>query len=162
MTGDFFMKLCRDSVSSIQGIFWKYILTPRTRKTNTNDQDWKRFFVLSCHTWYQNNFICELGRAFWGWTLSWTSCDNIHTGEGLLSSMSIWVFSFLFIYLINIGIMSYEIANIGNSLSQIFHFISSSGWSMSSKYISLSGYVLECIMLLCFISLSSFIKLQSH
>ena len=58
--------------------------------------------------------------------------------------------------------MSYDITNLGNSFSQIIHFISSSGWSMSSTYNSFSVYVLECIMLLCFISLSSFIQLRSH
>ena len=45
--------------------------------------------------------------------------------------------------------MSHEIANLGNSFPQIIHFISSSGWSMSSKYHSFSVYVLDCIMLLC-------------
>ena len=54
--------------------------------------------------------------------------------RGLLSSLGIQVFSFLFIFLINICTMSYEIANLGNYFSQIVHFISYSGWSMSFTY----------------------------
>ena len=45
--------------------------------------------------------------------------------------------------------MYHEIAILGNSFSQILHFISSSGGSMSSTYNSSSVYVLECIILLC-------------
>ena len=36
------------------------------------------------------------------------------------------MFSFLFCFLINIGTMSHEISNLGNSFSQILYFISSS------------------------------------
>ena len=36
--------LCRDAMSPVQEIFWQYIITPRARKTNTNDQEYKRIF----------------------------------------------------------------------------------------------------------------------
>ena len=37
MTDDFFMKLCRDSMSPVQGIFGKYIITPRQGKKDNID-----------------------------------------------------------------------------------------------------------------------------
>ena len=51
-------------------------------------------FLLSHHTWYQNNFTCEFGCAFWGYTLPWTYCDNIHTGGAYIVTWASWCFLF--------------------------------------------------------------------
>ena len=71
---------------------------------------------------------------------------TIFTLEGLTLFLRIRVFFSCF-FLINIGVTSHEIANLGNSFTQILHFISSSSGSMLSTYNSSSVYVLECIIL---------------
>ena len=75
-------------------------------------------------------------------------CENIHTGGVYLDPSVSGCFLFCLFFLINIDIMSHEIANVVNSFSQILHFISSSlhifplqymSWSVSCFYV-LSAY----------------------
>ena len=79
--------------------FLKIYYNPKNKE---NIYYWPRLikiFLFSRHTWHQNYFIWELGRAFWGWTLSWPFCDNIHT-EGVY--IVPWVtrcFLFCFVFL---------------------------------------------------------------
>ena len=115
----------RFCVSSKRDFFWKYIT-----------EQGKQILMAECLL--RLNFVKNVLAQCSHW-------------RGLLSSLSIRVF-FLLLF-INIGVMSHEIANIGNSFSQILHFIWSSGWSLSSTYNSSSVYVLECIILFCLFQL---------
>ena len=133
MTGDFFfMNLSRDSVSHVQGILKKNIIIPGTRKTNTNDQNWERFFYWVVIHGIKIILYVRL------------SLLRLNIVMNILWQYSHWRGLLLLEYA---GVFFFCLfGKLENSFSQILHFISSSGWSMSFTYNSSSVYVLECIM----------------
>ena len=87
------------------------------------DRDWwicfYWVFIHGIKIFYMRIRFCFLRLSF-VMTVLW----QYSYWRGLHSSLSIRVFFLLFCFLIIIGIMSHEIANLGNSFSQILHFSS--------------------------------------
>ena len=124
MTGDFFYEIMHRFCVSHTRDFLKIFYNPKNKKnTDTIDRDWWIWFywvfIHGIKIFYMRIRFCLL-RLNFVMTVLW----QYSYWRGLHSSLSIRVFSLLFCFLINIGIMSHEIANLGNSFSQILHFSS--------------------------------------
>ena len=116
MTGDLNkMKLCIDSVSLILGFFLKIYYYPK----NQQNRYYRPRLINIFFYWvfihgikiiFMRVRLCLL-RLIFVMNVLW----QYSHWRDLLISLSLRVFSWLFCFLINIGIMSHEIANLGNS-----------------------------------------------